>query len=383
MATKKLYYEDSHLERFSSRVISCRQTDKGFEVILDATAFYPEGGGQAADTGILGDASVLDTRERGEEIVHLCDRALEPGSRVEGRIDWQARFVRMQQHSGEHIVSGILHRRYGCSNTGFHMGQERTVIDFDAVIPPEALPEIEQEANQAVWRNLPVKCWYPSPEELPDVPYRSKKQLPWPVRIVEVPGFDCCACCGTHVKATGEIGLIKLFSAVPFRGGTRIEMACGIPALSYLNRVLEQSIRAGHVFSAPAESIGAAAESFGEQLAAQKYRVMALQRQIFAAIAKEYEHVGDVLRFEPDLDSTALRELCDAIAQRCGGTAAVFSGKEGEGYGFCLVTRQGDLRRLGKEMTAALHGRGGGKESFQQGRVNAAQAEIEAFFAGR
>ena len=198
-----------------------------------------------------------------------------------------------------------------------------------------------------------------------------------------MPGFDCCACCGTHVKATGEIGLIKLFSAVPFRGGTRIEMACGIPALSYLNRVLEQSIRAGHVFSAPAENIGVAAESFGEQLAAQKYRVVALQRQVFAAIAREYENAGDVLRFEPDLDSTALRELCDTIAQRCGGTAAVFSGKEGEGYGFCLVTRQGDLRKLGKEMTAALHGRGGGKESFQQGRVNATRAEIEAFFAGR
>ena len=137
------------------------------------------------------------------------------------------------------------------------------------------------------------------------------------------------------------------------------------------------------MFSAPAENIGVAAESFGEQLAAQKYRVVALQRQVFAAIAREYENAGDVLRFEPDLDSTALRELCDTIAQRCGGTAAVFSGKEGEGYGFCLVTRQGDLRKLGKEMTAALHGRGGGTPNFQQGRVNATRAEIEAFFAGR
>ena len=383
MVTRKLYYEDSHTERFMARVVSCEQAAKGYEVILDATAFYPEGGGQAADTGVLGGASVLDTRERGEEIVHLCDRALEPGSQVEGRIDWQARFVRMQQHSGEHIVSGILHRRYGCSNTGFHMGQERTVIDFDAVIPADALPEIEQEANRAVWSNLPVKCWYPSPEELPQVPYRSKKQLPWPVRIVEVPGFDCCACCGTHVKATGEIGLIKLFSAVPFRGGTRIEMACGIPALTYLNRVLEQSIRAGHVFSAPAENVGAAAESFAEQLAAQKYRTTELQRQIFAFIAKEYTNAGDILRFEPNLDSTALRELCDTIAQSCGGRAAVFSGKDGEGYGFCLVTRQGDLRQLGKELTASLNGRGGGKPNFQQGRVNATQAEIEAFFAGR
>lgn len=380
MATRKLYYEDSHMERFTARVVSCAQGDKGWEIILDATAFYPEGGGQAADTGTLGAASVLDTRERGEEIVHLCDRPLEPGSQVEGRIDWEARFLRMQQHSGEHIVSGILHRRYGCSNTGFHMGQDRTVIDFDAVIPAQALPEIEWEANQAVWRDLPVKCWYPSAQELPAVPYRSKKALPWPVRIVEIPGFDCCACCGTHVKATGEIGLIKLFSAVPFRGGTRIEMACGSTALSYLNRVLEQSVRAGHVFSVPADAVGAAAEGFAEQLSAQKYRVTELQRQIFAAIAKEYENTGDVLRFEPNLDSTALRELTDAIAQRCGGRAAVFSGEDGQGYGYCLAARQGDLRQLGKELTTALGGRGGGKPNFQQGRVSAAQAEIQAFF---
>ena len=381
MATRKLYYEDSHLEVFSARVISCLQTQKGFEIILDATAFYPEGGGQAADTGTLGEAQVLDTRERGEEIVHLCDRALSPGSPVEGRIHWEARFLRMQQHSGEHIVSGILHRRYGCSNTGFHMGQERTVIDFDAVIPPEALRSIEQEANRAIWQNLPVKCWYPSPEELPKVPYRSKKALPWPVRIVEVPGFDVCACCGTHVKNTGEIGLIKLFSAVPFRGGTRIEMACGAPALDYLNRVLEQSIRAGHVFSTPAEGIGEASEAFAAQLAAQKYRVVELQKRIFGMIGKEYQNAGDVLRFEDGLDSTALRELADTLAECCGGVAAVFSGEDGQGYGYCLVTRRGDLRQLGRDMNAALHGRGGGKPNFQQGRVSAARLEIEAFFA--
>ena len=383
MATKKLYYEDSHLGRFAARVISCVQTDKGFEIILDATAFYPEGGGQAADTGILGGASVLDTRERGEEIIHLCDRALEPGSQVEGQIDWEPRFQRMQQHSGEHIVSGILHRRYGCSNTGFHMGQERTVIDFDGVIPAQALPEIEAEANRAVWANLPVTCWYPTPEELPSVNYRSKRALPWPVRIVEFPGYDCCACCGTHVKSTGEIGIIKLYSAVPFRGGTRIEMACGKLALSYLNRVLESSTQAGHVFSVPPEEVGTAAEAFSEQLAALKARIVELQRRNFAAIAREYENAGNVLRFEPGLDSTGLRELCDTIVQSCGGRAAVFSGEDGQGYGYCLAASQEDLRGLGKELTAKLNGRGGGKPNFQQGRVNAARAEIEAFFAGR
>lgn len=381
MATRKLYYEDCHLSRFAARVEQCGQTEKGYEIILDATAFYPEGGGQAADTGMLGDARVLDTRERGETIVHLCDRPLPVGDTVEGTIDYEARFIRMQQHSGEHIVSGILNRRYGCSNTGFHMGSDRTVIDFDAVIPAEALPEIEREANTAVLKNLPIRCWYPSPEELPTVSYRTKKALPWPVRIVEIPGYDRCACCGTHVERTGEIGLIKLFSAIGFRGGTRIEMACGIPALAFLNEVLAQAMRASHVFSAPVNQVGIAAESFADQLAAQKYRTVELERKIFAATAAGYAGKGNVLHFADGLDSAGVRDLADAIADRCGGTAAVFSGTDDGGYSFCLVTRSGDLRQFGKAMTAALNGRGGGKPAFQQGKVSAGKTEIEAFFA--
>ena len=286
----------------------------------------------------------------------------------------------MQLHSGEHIVSGILHRRYGVNNTGFHMGAARTVIDFDGVIPSEALSGIEQEANRAVWQNIPLHIWYPSPEELPAVPYRSKKALPWPVRIVEIPGFDICACCGTHVTATGEIGLIKLYSSVPFRGGSRIEMACGSQALDYLNQVLLESTKAGHLFSVPAEQVGCAAESFSAQLAAQKYRVVELQRKLFRLTAKEYAGQGSVLHFEPGLDSTGIRELTDCIAQQCGGTAAVFSGTDSEGYGYCLANAGEDLRLLGKAMTAALHGRGGGKPGFQQGRVAATEAEIRAFF---
>ena len=173
METRKLYYEDSHLAVFTARVLSCHRTAKGYEVILDSTAFYPEGGGQAADTGTLGAVRVLDTRERDEAVVHLCDGPLETGTEVEGRIDYEARFRRMQQHSGEHIVSVIIHRRYGYHNTGFHMGSDIITIDFDGVIPAEDLPAIEAEANGAVWQNLPVKCWYPSETELPHVFYRT------------------------------------------------------------------------------------------------------------------------------------------------------------------------------------------------------------------
>lgn len=380
MQTRKLYYENSHLSHFTAQVLSCEQTEKGFEIILDATAFYPEGGGQAADTGILGGVRVLDTRERGEAIVHLCSGALEVGTEVEGMLDYEKRFIRMQQHSGEHIVSGILNRRYGCSNVGFHMGSDRTVIDFDAVIPAEVLPEIEREANEAVWKNLPVNCWFPSPEELPNVAYRTKKALPWPVRIVEFPSYDRCACCGTHVSRTGEIGIIKLFTAIPCRGGTRIEMSCGIPALGIMNDIYHQNLMVSHVFSAPVTATGAAAESFSQQLSAQKYRIVELERKIFASIAANAAGKGNILQFEEGLDSTGVRDLADAIAETCSGIAAVFSGADGQGYSFCLVTRSGDLRTFGKAMTTALSGRGGGKPIFQQGRVNAGRAEIEAFF---
>ncbi len=380
MKTRKLYYEDSHLSRFTATVLSCEKTEKGYEVILDATAFYPEGGGQAADTGILGGVTVLDTRERGETVVHLCGGPLEVGAAVEGVIDYDSRFLRMQQHSGEHIVSGIVNRWYGYHNTGFHMGADGITIDFDGVIPAEDLASIEAEANGAVWANLSIKCWYPSPEELPKVPYRTKRALPWPVRIVEIPGFDICACCGTHVQATGEIGLIKLFSVMGFRGGTRMEMACGKQAFDILNGAYAQNKLVSQAFSAQIMETGAAAERMNGTLAELKYRLGGLEKRIFDSIAKSYVNHGDVVHFEDGLDNTAVRELADAIGSTCGGMAAVFSGSDETGYAFCLVTRQGDLRQLCRDMTKALNGRGGGKPGFQQGRVQAARAEIEGFF---
>lgn len=380
MQTRKLYYENSHLRKFRAQVLSCQPEKQGYAVTLDATAFYPEGGGQAGDTGSLGGVRVLDTRERENAVVHLCQSPLEPGQTVEGQIDWKPRFARMQQHSGEHIVSGIINRRYGYHNTGFHMGAQVITIDFDGVIPEAVLPEIEAEANGAVWANLPLRCWYPTREELPQVPYRTKRALPWPVRIVEIPGYDCCACCGTHVSATGEIGLIKLLSAVNFRGGSRMEMACGSQALELLTSTYEQNKLVSQAFSAKPLETGAAARRMNDQLAALKFRLTGLQRQMFAGIAKGYAGAGNVIHFEKDLDGTGLRELAQAISGACGGRTAVFSGSDETGYGFCL-TGAGDLRPLCRQMTAALSGRGGGKPDFQQGTVRSGREEILAFFA--
>ena len=382
METRKLYYEDSHLREFSAEVLSCEPGKQGFEIVLSATAFYPEGGGQAGDTGLLGGVRVLDTREKEGRLVHFCDGPLTVGQIVEGILDWDRRFDRMQQHSGEHIVSGLIHEKFGWHNVGFHMGADVMTIDFDGTVPPEALVEIEAKANEAVWKNLPLHIWTPSPQELPTVSYRTKKALEWPVRIVEIPGYDSCACCGTHVKTTGEIGLVKIFSAIPCRGGTRIEMACGRMALDILSRAYEQNRQVSQAFSAKILETGEAARKMNEALDAWKYRASCLEKQIFDAKAASFAGKGNVLLFEEGLDSTGVRELADRIAETCGGRAAVFSGTDGEGYSFCLVTREGDLRAFGKEMARVLNGRGGGRPGFQQGRVSADRTAIEAFFAG-
>lgn len=380
--TEKLYYQDSHMKTFAAQVTSCEQTDKGWEVTLDATAFYPLGGGQAADTGTLGGVRVLDTQERGEDIVHLCDGQLTVGENVEGTIDYQARFLRMQQHSGEHIVSGIIHRRWDWHNVGFHMNLQSIVIDFDGPIPAEALAEIEAEANGAVWRNIPLHIWTPSPEELKTVVYRTKRELPWPVRIVEIPGYDTCACCGTHVAATGEIGLIKLFSAVPCRGGTRIEMACGGAALATLNQVYDQNRQVSQLVSAPIHQTAQVVRQTLDTMEKLKFRQVGLERQLFGYQAEKMADLGDCFTFQKDLSPDGIRELTDLAAQKTGGVTAVFSRNEG-GFGYCLALPGGDLRAFNKEMNAALNGRGGGKPFFQQGRLSAEEEAIRAYFLGK
>ena len=380
METRKLYYENCLLREFTAEVLSCEKCEKGFAVILSATAFYPEGGGQACDLGTLGEARVLDVQEWEEAVVHYCDCPLETATTVTGVIDWQRRFDLMQQHTGEHMVSGVIHKRYGWHNVGFHVGSEVVTIDFDGIVPQEDLPAIEAEVNAGIWADLAVRCWYPSPEELPNVGYRTKKQLPWPVRVVEIPGFDKCACCGVHTERTGQVGLVKLFTSVGCRGGSRLEMACGRRALEMLNQVFDQNRQVSQAFSAQIFETGAAARRMNETLEQEKLLYGALQKKLFRFVAESYVNYGDVVHFEEGLDSVQIRELADAIADSCGGFAAVFSGSEETGYGYAIVTRAGDLRPLGKALNTALNGRGGGKPVFQQGRVLASKKRIEEFF---
>ena len=382
METAKLYYEDSRLREFDARVLECRQEGQRWLVTLDRTAFYPEGGGQAGDTGTLAGVRVLDTQEHAQEVIHFCDGALEPGMVVHGVIDYDRRFDLMQQHTGEHILSGLVYEKYGYHNTGFHMGADVITVDFDGIVPPEDLPELERRANEAVFRDIPLECWVPSEQELPTVTYRTKRALPWPVRIVRIPGYDSCACCSVHVQRTGQIGVIKLLSIIRFRTGVRMEMVCGGRALALLNESYHQNQLVSRAFSAKPSETGEAARRMNETVDGLKLELAQLRRQIFAAKADRCRDAGDVLLFEADLESADVRRLADAVAECCGGVAAVVSGNDDEGYAYCLVSRCGDLRALGKSMNQALGGRGGGRAEFQQGRLSASRTQIEEWFSG-
>jgi len=380
--TEKYYEQDAFLTKFEGTVLSCVQGKKGFDVVLDRTAFYPEGGGQPWDTGTLGDAKVLEVHSREGEIVHTCDRPLEAGSAVTGEIDWDRRFDLMQQHSGEHIVSGLAHALWGCENVGFHMGAEVVTIDLSLPLDQEQLARLEAEANRYIYLDVPVEITYPSPEELEHIQYRSKKELTGQVRIVAFPGADCCACCGTHVRSAGQVGLVKLLSAQKFREGVRIELVCGGRALRYLSRALEQNAQVSHLLSAKVFETGAAVERLLAENETLKSRLASLEESRFAALAREYAGAGDVLLFEDGLSSDSLRRLCDAVLHACGGRCACFSGDDGSGYKYAVGQAGGNLRDFVKELNQALSGRGGGKPDFVQGSVRAPRSEIQSFFQG-
>ena len=379
METRRLYYEDCHLYSFSASVTGCEPVEGGYAVTLDATAFYPEGGGQACDLGRLNDVHVLDVADQDGVIIHLCDQPLQIGQQVAGAIDVERRFDLMQQHTGEHIVSGIVNRRYGWNNVGFHIGADGITIDFDGPIPADDLADIEAQANAALWQNLPVKCWTPSPEELPGIYYRSKKQLQWPVRIVEVPGIDSCACCGVHVAYTGEVGLIKLFSCVKFHQGVRIEMACGKRAMDALNAVFDQNRQVSQAFSANIYSTGQAARKMNERLTAVEYRCSELERMIWDSVAKQYTGRGDVFHYDPSLTPTGVRELAERIARCCDGVAAVLGGSDH--LNLCMINSAGDVKALSEAVRSRLEGRGGGKPSIFQGTVGVSADRVAQFFA--
>lgn len=378
--TRRLYYEDVYKKEFHARVLECREGKKGYRIILDQSAFYPEGGGQPSDTGYLNEVKVTEVHEKEGELLHYTDKPLEPGTEVTGKINWERRFDLMQQHSGEHIVSGLIHEAFGYDNVGFHLGSDIITIDFNGMLNEQQMAEIEAKANQKIWENSQVEITYPTPEELKELPYRSKKELTGKVRIVRFPGADLCACCGTHVTRTGEIGMVKLLSVVKFREGVRMEMIAGKRVLDYLNMVNEQNHQVSVRLSAKPDQTGAAVARMWEENFRLKGSVNRMEEELFANEAAKWDGAGDVLLFWKGLESDSVRRLTDAVTKSCGGRCTVFSKNEDGSYKYAMGQTEGDLRQLTKEMNGALNGRGGGKPNFVQGSVQSDEASIKDFF---
>ncbi|MBQ1410313.1 MAG: alanyl-tRNA editing protein [Oscillospiraceae bacterium] len=379
MTTERLYESNAYLKEFDAQVISCEAAKGGYAVVLDRTAFYPEGGGQPCDLGVLGGARVLDVHQKDGVIVHTADAPL--SGTVHGAIDWARRFDLMQQHSGEHLISGTAHRLYGVENVGFHMGAELITIDFDKVVNMEELAVVEAEVNAAIWANLETKISYYDSEAACPIDYRSKKAIEGRLRLVEFPGVDICACCGTHVARTGEIGLVKLLSVVKFHQGVRVELVCGKRAYDYVAAVTAQNRAVSGLLSAKPFETAAAVERTLAELNEVKQEKARWEGRCFSSLSETLRGAGDVLLFEEALNPDSVRRLCVELMPVCGGRCAVFSGTDEGGYAYAIGLENGDLRVFVKDMNAALNGRGGGKPNFAQGRVTATRTEIEAYFS--
>lgn len=378
--TEKLFYEDSHLKQFTAVVQECLKSGDRYQVVLNRTAFFPEGGGQYADTGMLEEVHVLDVQEKDGTIYHLTDGELIPGTEVTGRIDWEERFMKMQQHTGEHIVSGLVHARFGYRNVGFHLGTTDCTMDFSGEIKKEELLEIELEANKAVIQNLDVIVTYPSVEELESLEYRSKIEIEGQVRIVTIPGYDVCACCAPHVSKTGEIGQIKLTNVQRYKGGVRVTMLCGFRALADYNRKLQAARQISAALCAKEDETAEAVVHLQEECAQWKQRVLNLQKDLLSYKAKAVDDTEDaVCLFEPELEGEAPRFLMNQVLDAGHGVCAVFSGGKDENYRYVIGSRQLDLRKLVKELNMEFQGRGGGKPEMVQGSLHGKQDELRVW----
>ena len=388
MQPTQKYYEADAYRREADAVILAAEPDGrgGGKLALDGTVFYPEGGGQPADHGTLtlpdgARLTVTDVHEQGGVIWHRVDALPDtaaPGTAVTGRIDWAWRFDKMQQHTGEHILSGILHQMFGAENVGFHIGSDAVRMDTSVPISAEGLREAELAANRIVWQNVPVLITYPTREELARMTYRSKKEIEGQVRIVTIPGADVCACCGTHTAATGAVGQIKILAAENYKGGVRLSIVCGERALLAAQAMRQRQADIGALLSAKPSETAHAVHRVYDEYTALKFAHFGLCSELFDALAAQVAPGADAIRIVPGLDPDGLHRLAARLGEATTGLCAALTANE-KGTGYCLAQAGGDVRALTKALNTALNGRGGGKPGICQGSCAAAPEQVETF----
>ena len=389
--TEKYFEADAYRTQAEGRILAIEPDGKGGgKAALDGTVFYPEGGGQPADRGTLtlADGTVLtvtDVHESAGVIWHTVaslPESVSAGAVVTEAIDWAWRFDKMQQHTGEHILSGILHRMFGAENVGFHIGSDAVRMDTSVPISAEGLREAELAANRIVWQDVPVVITYPTREELAALTYRSKKEIEGQVRIVTIPGADVCACCGTHTASTGAVGQITILASENYKGGVRLSIVCGERALLAAQAMRERQADIGALLSAKPSETANAVHRVYDEYTALKFAHFGLCGQLFDALAAQVVPGEDALRIVPGLDPDGLHRLAVRLSEATTGLCAALTPNE-KGTGYCLAQASGDVRSLTKALNAALNGRGGGKPGICQGSCAADPEQVLHYLQNR
>lgn len=378
--TERLFENDPYLCEFEACVTECVPKNGIWQICMDRSAFFPEGGGQPGDRGYIGEAAVFDTHEREGDIWHYTHEPIEAGTRVRCRLDWKFRFSNMQNHAAEHIVSGLIHKTYGYDNVGFHMGSDAITLDMNGVLDEEQLQSIEKEANQAISKNLPITTWIPAREDLETLDYRSKKVIEGDVRIVEIPGYDRCACCGTHPFRTGEIRLIKLLSIQNYKGGVRISMLAGERAIDDYCQKHTSVVKISRLLSAKTGEVCEAVDHLLAENANLKFMLVQQKREIMRFKAEQQAIEGEAMCvLASEFKGNELREYANLLAQKAQCVLVLSEQHEGT-YGYVLMDHAGQAKRFGKALNEHFSGKGGGSDQMLQGTLSGRFEDIRQWF---
>ena len=380
MKTERLYYSDSYIKEFDAIVVSCEKLEKGYKVVLDKTAFFPEGGGQKADTGFIGEAKVTDVQEYDEVIYHFVDKELNASTEYNCKLDWEQRFLRMQSHSGEHIVSGVVHSLYGYDNVGFHMEEDYVTVDFSGELTREQLDEVEEKTNRYIYDNIEIECFFPNEYEIENLDYRSKLDLKEGVRLVRIGEADLCACCAPHVKRTGEIGVVKILDFMRHRGGVRIVMKSGLKAVFDYREKYTSVYDVSVMLSSKQHEIASYVDKKIKENETLQRSFINFKMQIAENDKENLSYIGDTALFITSFyDSDMMRELANyGMTQK--ELCVILSGNEENGFSYVAGSLNFDLMRFAKHFNSALNGRGGGRGTMIQGKVTATKQDILNYF---
>lgn len=386
----KLYEDNSHMTSCNAEVTSCVEDNGEIWITLSDTVFFPEEGGQYADTGILkttnGHVELIDGQIKNGSIVYRVSDVISVGERVECQLDWEKRFSRMQQHSAEHIMSGLIHNKYGFNNVGFHLSDDSPVtMDISGALSAESVYEIEALANKIVTQNLKITASYPAKAELESLEYRSKKEIDGQVRLITVGEgeykVDVCACCAPHVERTGEIGQIVVVSVQSYKGGTRISILAGERAATYVRDNINILNNIARKMTTSSVNIADRLDKQAEEMSELKQKISQLQEERLSDTIKNTKGDNKCIFIEGQISGGVIKKVMENGLRETEGYLAIFMGDEANGFNYTLGSLNKSAVSMQKLLIERLGAKGGGKEPMVSGRVTAAKEKIKEIFS--